>query len=551
MRKLSLIAFLISANLIWGCQKSENLTPELNSSNPENSQVMAANVNPTSISRGMKNYESYFVSSKDGKIHGYIISVPLNYDPTSATKYPLLLFMHGDGEKPGNTEDYNLNKLKYHGPHKEIFNKGREFPAIIVSLQMARYEGVVNPAVVKELIDVITGEAAIPNPNNGAVGLGKYNVDMNRIHLTGLSQGGNGAFKTAYTYPSFFASISVFSGYTGSQTEMSKIKMPTYIRHNSNDQVVGVQNAYNAQKWIDAAGPILPVNFLVFNSNSHDAWSFDYGREDETNVYNWHWSIIRNKGSVEPGIPVPNPPVTGALSIQTLSPLSNSTISWTKHTSLTLLFNKNIVKKSGLIEIRNLTDGTSFKAYANWGMVSANSNKLTIYPLELLNNKRYSVRIEKGAITDEAGSPFIGILDDNSWTFNIGTPPLGNSGPSTPTVPPTGPLVLNLGSSYPLNNSTIARPSSGYITMSLNFNKAIQKGSGLIEVKNITDNTSYKLYANWGMVSTNNTTANIYPFPVTSGKTYAVIVSNNAIKDESNSFFPGISDINYWKFTVK
>src|SRR5690606_39196266 len=120
---------------------------------------------------------------------------------------------------------------------------------------------------------------------------------------------------------------------------------------------------------------------------------------------------------------------------------------------------------------------------ANWGMVSANSNKLTIYPLELLNNKRYSVRIEKGAITDEAGSPFIGILDDNSWTFNIGTPPLGNSGPSTPTVPPTGPLVLNLGSSYPLNNSTIARPSSGYITMSLNFNKAIQKGSGLIEVK--------------------------------------------------------------------
>jgi hypothetical protein len=554
-RPLSLLLSLF-CTVLWSCQKSP-IEKNTGNSGEIISNVVSALADPTSISNGMKNYESYFLSSKDNKIHGYIISTPLNYSNANSTRYPLLVFMHGDGEKPG-TLDYNLSSLKAHGPHKEIFNKGRAFPAIIVSIQMAKGEGVVNPAVVKELIDVITGEANVPNPTKGAVGLGKYNIDMNRIHLTGLSQGGNGTYKTANSYPNFFASISVFAGYTDGQSNMSAINIPTYIRHNNNDGVVSVQHAYNAQKWIDASKPSQPVDLLVFNSTSHDSWTTEYSRTNTGNVYDWHWSIARNNGSV--GIPTV-PPSNSSLAISTLSPALNSVNTINGYATLTVLFNNNIKKQTGLIEVKNLTDNTTEKIYANWGMVSVNSNRLSIYPVTLKNNKKYSVRIERGAFTDESGKPFAGITDDNTWTFSVGTVP-ATSEPSKPTEPskPAEPTETTkpetnqgflLSSFSPVNNSIITRPSNGYINLSMVFNADVLKGSGLIEVKNLTDNTSYKAYANWGMVSTSSKTSTVYPIPVVSGKTYAVTIASNAFKNSSGIFYAGINNTTTWKFTVK
>src|SRR6476661_304442 len=156
MRKIIISTTAILSIFIASCQKSEDLSVSKLSIKDQTS--MALSSTPTSISAGMKNYESYFTSKAHAKIHGYIISTPLDYDPSSSKQYPLLVFMHGTGEKPYNV-DYDFAKLKVHGPHKEIYYKGRAFPAIIVSIQLSRYDGEFNPAVVKELIDVLTGKA--------------------------------------------------------------------------------------------------------------------------------------------------------------------------------------------------------------------------------------------------------------------------------------------------------------------------------------------------------------------------------------------------------
>src|SRR5690606_32086264 len=103
---------------------------------------------------------------------------------------------------------------------------------------------------------------------------------------------------------------------------------------------------------------------------------------------------------------------------------------------------------------------------------------------------------------DESGKPFAGITDDNTWTFSVGTVP-ATSEPSKPTEPskPAEPTETTkpetnqgflLSSFSPVNNSIITRPSNGYINLSMVFNADVLKGSGLIEVKNLTDNTSYK-----------------------------------------------------------
>lgn len=549
MRK-SFILFLSLINLlIVSCQKSnEDLLIEKSPIKNEKA-VMALSATPTSVSNGMKNYESYFLSKVDGKIHGYIISTPLDYDPSDSKKYPLLVFMHGLGEKP-NYIDYDFAKLKQHGPHKEIFYKGRAFPAIVASFQLSKYEGEFNPHVVKEFIDVLTGVSQVSNATQGEVGYGKYNIDLQRLHLTGLSLGGNGVYKTAFSYPNMFASLSVFAGYTGSSYDMSKIKRPTYIRHNQADNVVGVSNAYNAQTWINNANPVETVNFKIFSYPGHDSWGTEYSRTDEGNVYNWHWSKYLNTTTLNsPLVSTPSLVIGSSLLLTEMSPANNQNVSSNRYSRITFKFNNNVTKGTGTIEIKNLTDNTVYKVNSDWGMVGVNGNTVSIYPVNLEDNKKYAVRITKGAFKDSSGNPFEGINDDNTWTFTAGNYSSLNT--SNVNTSNTASEVFQPTSLYPSNNAIISRPSNGYINLVLNFNKNVIKGSGTIKIQNLTDNTSASVNANWGMVSANGTKATLYPISVQAGKKYAVIIANNSFKDESGTFYNGISNTYTWVFEVK
>lgn len=560
MRKLLILTATSLSIFLGSCQKeTENLVPPtpLETVKEEIVSISSAS-KPTSTTKGMKNYESYFVSKEDGKTHGYIISTPKDY--STSKKYPLLLFMHGSGEKPGN--DYDLDKLKYHGPHREIFNKGRSFPAIVISFQLSRYEGEFNPKVVKELIDIVAGLRSAPKQDNDDddddddnkwkkkdkenVGLQKYSVDLNRIHLTGLSLGGNGVFKTAYTYPDFFASISEFAGYTGSKNEMSRIKIPTYIRHSTGDRTVGSYNAVNAKEWINAANPNKQlVNFLLFNSNNHDSWSNEYSRTDGSSVYEWHWGIYRNGSSTPPQPPVNNNPSDNqnGLTISTLSPANNSIAPASNKSSISISFSKPIRKSHGEIEIKNLTENTSYKLNSDWGMVKVSNNTVSIYPLELKYGHKYAIRMEGGSFSDFSGKPSPAITNDNVWTFSVGkhvdsSEPENNENPELITY-------------WPQHNAAINRPSSGYIDLNMDFNKKIKKGSGKIIIKNLTDNTVFTVYADWGMVKTQDKKAILYPIPVQSGKKYAVTIENGSFKDDNYKSYKGIDNTWTWNFSVK
>lgn len=562
MRKLLILSATSLSIFLGSCQKeTEDLVPSTPVESAKDAIMsVSSSSKPTSTTKGMKNYESYFVSKEDGKPHGYIISTPLDYN--TSKKYPLLLFMHGSGEKPGN--DYDLNKLKYHGPHKEIFDKGRSFPAIIVSFQLSKYEGEFNPKVVKELIDIVSGLRSAPddddddddddnddNRNKGKkkdkanVGLQKYSIDLNRIHLTGLSLGGNGVFKTAFTYPDFFASISEFAGYTGSKNDMSRIKVPTYIRHSTGDGTVGSYNAVNARDWINAANTNKQlVNFLLFNSNNHDSWSSEYSRTDGSSVYEWHWGIYRN-GSGTPPPPVENKPPTqdGSFSFTSLNPAANSVISASNGERISISFSKPIKKGHGTIEIKNLTDNSIYKVNSDWSMVRVSNNTVSIYPLQFKYGNKYAIRIEGGAFLDYSGKPSQAITNDNEWTFSAGKQ-MNSEQPETTANP-------EIVTFWPQHNSIINRPSSGYVDLNMNFNKKINKGSGQILIKNLTDNTTFTVYADWGMVGIKNTKASIYPIPVQSGKKYAVTISSNSFKDDNNRSFNGINNTWTWSFSVK
>ena len=102
----------------------------------------------------------------------YLIYLPKDYDSEREQGYPLVLFLHGAGERGDDIE-----KVKVHGPPKLVEN-GKEFPFILVSPQCPS-DQVWDPEALSGLLDEI---------------IDSHHVDLDRVYLTGLSMGGYGTW---------------------------------------------------------------------------------------------------------------------------------------------------------------------------------------------------------------------------------------------------------------------------------------------------------------------------------------------------------------------
>ena len=102
----------------------------------------------------------------------FLLYLPEGYQDKRESKWPLMLFLHGAGERGD-----NLNRVKVHGPPKMV-EQGQEFPFIIVSPQCPKNQRW-DDAMLTVLLDHICKE---------------YRVDTSRLYLTGLSMGGYGSW---------------------------------------------------------------------------------------------------------------------------------------------------------------------------------------------------------------------------------------------------------------------------------------------------------------------------------------------------------------------
>jgi hypothetical protein len=104
--------------------------------------------------------------------------------------------------------------------------------------------------------------------------------------------------------------------------------------------------------------------------------------------------------------------------IANLSPADGS-VDVALDAALTVSFNESIFAGSGLITIKNLTDGTqSTISITDGTQVAISGSTLTINPTnDLLLGKAYAIRIASGALVDVAGDAFAGISDDSTWNY--------------------------------------------------------------------------------------------------------------------------------------
>lgn len=212
-------------------------------------------------------YTGDFVIKVD---YRYLLSKPEGYEADPAKKWPLIVFLHGAGER-----GQDLELLKKHGPPK-LLAAGQKFPAVIVSLQCEAKQ-IWNPHGVKAVTDHIVQTERI---------------DTSRIYLTGISMGGFGTWETAMEYPDTFAAIAPICGGAGVRWVMADrlAKMPCWIFHGDKDAAVPVENShkiYNALKKLNA-----PVQLTIYPGVGHDSWTQTYDNPDF-----WKWLFEQKKAS--------------------------------------------------------------------------------------------------------------------------------------------------------------------------------------------------------------------------------------------------------------
>ncbi len=192
----------------------------------------------------------------------YLLSLPEGYDTDPTKKWPLLVFLHGAGERGD-----NLQLLKKHGPPK-LIEAGKKFEAIVISPQVPE-KNIWNSHAVKALVDEL---------------IKTHRVDTSRLYLTGISMGGFGTWDTALAYPDTFAAIAPICGGAGVGFVMAeRIKdLPCWIFHGDKDGAVPVDFSLKMHGALQKAGS--QAKLTLYPGVGHDSWTQTYDNPDL-----WAW----------------------------------------------------------------------------------------------------------------------------------------------------------------------------------------------------------------------------------------------------------------------
>ncbi|MEZ0004865.1 putative peptidase [Flavobacterium sp. 28YEA47A] len=188
----------------------------------------------------------------------YALHIPKN----TKGKKPLIVFLHGSGERGSDIE-----KVKIHGPFKYL--KSNELDSYVLAPQCPENE-YWNAEVLYKLIQKIQKE---------------NNIDSDRIYLTGLSMGAWGAWNLAFAYPELFAALVPIAGFVDRVPMMENCKIkdiPTRIFHGLVDDVVDVNYSIAIYKKLKTCSR--DIQLTIFDDANHDSWSRVY---DNKEIYDW------------------------------------------------------------------------------------------------------------------------------------------------------------------------------------------------------------------------------------------------------------------------
>jgi len=202
----------------------------------------------------------------------YLLFLPAGYEANSTNRWPLILFLHGAGERGS-----NVWQVTKHGPPK-IAKQTTNFPFIVVAPQCPKKKIWSNDLLLALLDEVET----------------KYAVDTHRVYLTGISMGGFGTWSLGLSHPERFAAIAPICGggelitplltlvYNNEHTPFLKT-LPIWAFHGGKDPVVPVQESERLVDYLKAHG-VPDVKLTIYPEAQHDCWTQTYANPE---LFRW------------------------------------------------------------------------------------------------------------------------------------------------------------------------------------------------------------------------------------------------------------------------
>ena len=204
------------------------------------------------------------ISDTETEIVQYWLFLPSDESAKSEAGFPLLLFLHGAGERGDDAE-----KVKVHGPPKFCAdpNQAKTWKFITVSPQVrgARFW---SPAQMRTLIERICEQ---------------YPVDRSRVYVTGLSMGGFGTWGLIANSADLIAAAAPLCGGYDVKFAPKMAKTPIWAFHGTADGAVKYEYSRNLVDAVRAAGNP-EVKFTTYPGAGHDVWTRTYANPE---LYDW------------------------------------------------------------------------------------------------------------------------------------------------------------------------------------------------------------------------------------------------------------------------
>ena len=211
-----------------------------------------------------------------GVNYRFQVYLPEEYRRNDHRHWPIILFLHGRGERGG--EGMWQTQI---GLPLQVRDHPDRWPFIIVMPQCRYPSFWTDPDMLAMAIATLDQETA------------EFHADASRTYLTGLSMGGYGAWELAKLYPKRWAAIAIAAGgvfwsYAPERWQRASTlpaeyaralgSTPVWMFHGSEDNVVPARESelmYNALKANDGH-----VRLWIYKGLHHDSWARAYNEAD-------------------------------------------------------------------------------------------------------------------------------------------------------------------------------------------------------------------------------------------------------------------------------
>lgn len=201
--------------------------------------------------------------------YAYKIYYPSSYQKDSEKKWPLILFLHGAGERGS-----NLDIVKRQGLPK-LLQTQEEFPFVVAYPQCA-VSSYWQVSKLNEWYEELLGKAG--------------NIDTSRIYLTGISMGGYGTWHWTADSPEKFAAIIPIGGGGNPQDAFRLAQLPIWAFHGAKDNIVPLSETLEMAEAVENAGGKLKLT--IYPDLYHDSWTETYNNFE---IYEWLMKHKKNR----------------------------------------------------------------------------------------------------------------------------------------------------------------------------------------------------------------------------------------------------------------